>query len=121
VTTILPENIACENETKVSVLHFLKEHHVGKLLRQCNIRKTKGIPCFDLVQFLILLVFSGKNMFRMLSGNKTDLIGFSKDSIYRFLNNCHYNWRKFLLLLSSSIIRNRIVPLSSEQRGKQIC
>ena len=41
---------------------------------------------------------------------------FQKDAIYRFLNDCHYNWRKFLLFLSSKIIQTRIVPLTDEKR-----
>jgi adenylate kinase family enzyme len=34
-----------------------------------------------------------------------------KDTIYRFLNSCRYNWRKFLLTLSSTIIKETIEPL----------
>lgn len=41
---------------------------------------------------------------------------FSKDTVYRFLNSPNFNWRKFLLLLSSSIIKNIIAPLTSEDR-----
>ena len=35
---------------------------------------------------------------------------------YRFLNSTHINWEKFLLLLSSTIIKNSIVKLTSEDR-----
>ncbi|BAF60587.1 hypothetical protein PTH_2406 [Pelotomaculum thermopropionicum SI] len=36
-----------------------------------------------------------------------------KDTIYRFLNSFRYNWRKFLLILSSSVINETIEPLTS--------
>ncbi|NRT90801.1 hypothetical protein DE167_000792 [Clostridium beijerinckii] len=36
--------------------------------------------------------------------------------MYRFLNSQNFNWRKFLLLLSSSIIQNIVNPLTSEDR-----
>lgn len=61
-----------------------------------------------------MLVFSGKNLFRTLdSENSTE---FSKDTVYRFLNSPNFNWRKFLLLLSSSAIKNFINPLTSKDR-----
>lgn len=43
-------------------------------------------------------------------------IEFAKDTVYRFLNSATYNWRKFLLMLSSSIIKEQIEPLTSENR-----
>lgn len=68
------------------------------------------------MQFLVTLVFTGKNLWCYLdtSAGKTP---FQKDAVYRFLNNCCYNWRKFLLLLCSQIIKNRIVPLTNEKRA----
>ncbi|WP_160318252.1 IS4 family transposase, partial [Caloramator mitchellensis] len=35
---------------------------------------------------------------------------------YRFLNSSKFNWRKYLLLLSSSIIKNTLTPLTSDER-----
>jgi hypothetical protein len=61
------------------------------------------------------LSFLGKNLYRYLDIN-TGTAPFQKDAVYRFLNDCHYNWRKFLLFLSSQIIRSRIVPLTDEKR-----
>ncbi|MEW5954412.1 MAG: hypothetical protein AB1815_11955 [Bacillota bacterium] len=62
-----------------------------------------------------MLVFMGKNLWRYLDTDAGNTL-FQKDAVYRFLNNCYYNWRKFLLLLSSQIIQNRIVPLTDEKR-----
>lgn len=35
----------------------IKELQIGKLLRQSNIRKSCGVPAFEVFQFLLLLVF----------------------------------------------------------------
>jgi len=62
-----------------------------------------------------MLVFTGKNLFRVLQSG-TAIGEPAKDTVYRFLNSVRYNWRKFLLLLSSGIIKEYIVPLTSEDR-----
>lgn len=115
MTSILPENTAAENKSANYVANFFKEHKIGQALKQSNFFKQKGFPCKDLLQFLVTLVFMGKNLWRYLD---TDVgnAPFQKDAVYRFLNNCSYNWHKFLLLLSSKIIQNRIVPLTDEKR-----
>ena len=115
MTSILPENMTAEKESANYVAKFFKEHKIGQALKQSNFFKQKGFPCKDLLQFLVTLIFMGKNLWRYLdtgAGNTP----FQKDAVYRFLNNCSYNWRKFLLLLSSQIIQNRIVPLTDEKR-----
>lgn len=115
MTSMLPENMTAENKSANVIQHFFKEHKIGKMLRKSNFSKQKGFPCNDLLQFLVMLAFTGKNLFRYLQSD-AEAVPFAKDSIYRFLNDCHYNWRKFLLLLSSQIIRTRIVSLTSEKR-----
>lgn len=115
MTSIIPENTAAENKSANFIAKFFKEHKVGQALKQSNFFKQKGFPCKDLLQFLVTLVFMGKNLWHYLdtdAGNAP----FQKDAAYRFLNNYYYNWRKFLLLLSSQIIQNRIVPLTDEKR-----
>jgi hypothetical protein len=115
VTSIVSENEAAANKSANYVANFFKEHKIGQVLKKSNFFKQKGIPCKDLLQFLVTLVFMGKNLWRYLDSEAGNA-PFQKDSIYRFLNNCYYNWRKFLLLLSSQIIQNRIVPLTDEKR-----
>ncbi len=53
-------------------------------------------------QFLLLLVFQGKNLFRFLNFKHKDQ-AVSKNTYYRFLNETSYNWRKFLLLLAAKV------------------
>lgn len=115
MTSILPENMTAENKSANCVVKFFKEHKIGQTLKQSNFFKQKGFPCKDLLQFLVMLVFMGKNLWRYLDTDAGNTL-FQKDAVYRFLNNCYYNWRKFLLLLSSQIIQNRIVPLTDEKR-----
>jgi len=90
MNSILPESTIDRNKEISIVLHFFKKHQVGKALRQSNFLKERGIPCNDLLQFLVMLVFTGKNLFRYLQAYLRS-IPFAKDTIYRFLNNCHYN------------------------------
>jgi hypothetical protein len=112
---MLPENTTAENKSADYVASFFKEQKIGQALRKSNFFKQKGFPCKDLLQFLVTLVFMGKNLWRYLD-SAADSAPFQKDAVYRFLNDCCYNWRKFLLLLSSQIIRTRIVPLTDEKR-----
>ena len=41
---------------------------------------------------------------------------FGKDVVYRFMNSCRINWRRFTTLLAEKIIRETIAPLTSEER-----
>ena len=42
----------------------------------------------------------------------------AKDTAYRFLNSVHTNWRRFLLLLSSRVIRDELEPLTGAANMK---
>ncbi len=77
----------------------LKELGIGKLLRKSNITKSCGVSAYEVFQFLLLLVFQGKNLFRFLNSKYKDM-AVSKNTYYRFLNETSYNWSRFLLLLA---------------------
>lgn len=77
----------------------LKELQIGKLLRKSNITKSCGVSAYEVFQFLLLLVFQGKNLFRFLNSKHKEQ-AVSKNTYYRFLNETSYNWSKFLLLLA---------------------
>ena len=81
----------------------LRELQIGKLLRCLNVTKNCGIPAFEVYQFLLLLVFQRKNLFRFLNSKHEDQ-AVSKNTYYRFLNETSYNWKKFLLLLAARVI-----------------
>ena len=115
MNTILPENHQIEKEINTSIDTFFKQNGLGKLLKQSNFHKQAEFSCTYILRFIFMLVFTGKNMFWLLHSGKTP-DGPAKDAVYRFLNSAHYNWRKFLLLLSSAVINNHITPLTSDDR-----
>ena len=71
-------------------------------MRKSNITKNCGIPAFEVFQFLLLLVFQGKILFRFLNSKHKDQ-AVSKNTYYRFLNETSYNRKKFLLLLANKV------------------
>lgn len=113
--SIIPEDLLQENQIKSKVDHFLKKHKIGILLKQSNFYKEKGFSCILILRFIFMLIFTGKNLYRTLESKSSD-IRFSKNTVYRFLNLSTSNWRKLLLALSSSIINNILLPLTSKDR-----
>lgn len=91
-----------KGNTQNQFSNTLKELQIGKLLRKSNIIKSCGISAYEIFQFLLLLVFQGKNLFRFLNSKKKDQ-AVSKNTYYRFLNETSYNWSKFLLLLAVKV------------------
>ena len=75
---------------------------IRELLRKSNITKSCGISAYEVFQFLLLLVFQGKNLFRFLNSKRKDL-AVSKNTYYRFLNDASFNWTRSLLLLSAKV------------------
>ena len=80
----------------------VKELQIRNLLRKSNSSKSCGISAYEVFQFLLLLVFQGKNLFRFLNSKHKDQ-AVSKNTYYRFLNNVSFNWKKFLLLLAAKV------------------
>lgn len=78
------------------------ELQIGYLIHKSNITKSCGIPAYEVFQFLLLLAFQGKNLFRFLNSKHKDQ-AVSKNTYYRFLNETSYNWSKFLLLLAAKV------------------
>ncbi|MEG7619429.1 hypothetical protein [Enterococcus faecalis] len=63
---------------------------------------------------IFLLIFQYPNWFRAFTSKKAiDLP--CKETVYRFLKMPTYNWRRFLLSLSSEMVR-LIKPLTAEKR-----
>jgi hypothetical protein len=85
-------------------------------LKRSNIDKEKGISPVSVFRVLITLVFTGKNLYRTLEAGGR--CGMAKDTVYRFLNSVHTNWRRFLLLLSSRVIGQELAPLTGAANMK---
>ena len=101
-------------ENKITA--FLNAFGVKNLLRRCNILKRHGVAPFQILTRILQLPFTGEFFYHDLING--DIKGLKKDTIYAFLKSPTYNWRRFLLTLSTSIIVNFFHPLTSNQREK---
>jgi len=83
---------------------FLNRFGVAKLLGECGAYKEKGVPVRVILLYIFNLMFSPMSMYYQI---KMDAFheDFSKNTVYRFLENIHMNWQMFLLRLSSVVIR----------------
>lgn len=114
--SIIPNSPASDQLASKSD-RFFNEFKIGKLLKQSNFLKESGFTCLELFKFLFLLVFGNKNLYQTLQ--KEDALDRpGKDTVYRFLNSSRFNWRKFLLLLGCGVVREKIDPLTKEDRVK---
>jgi hypothetical protein len=116
MSRIVAEITSVENQINL----FFHNHKLGELLRQSNVRKDKGVSLDTLFQFLLTIAFTGKNLFRLLATpDSTDVpSGIGKDVVYRLLNCVSSNWRKFLLLLSTRVIVQKLLPLTDDATTK---
>ena len=105
--------VSCQNQ----IDSFFVNQRIALLLKQSNIIKKYGVSPVVVMRFIFSLVFTGKNLFRYISTTDSDTeIG--KDTVYRFLNSVTANWRNFLHLLSATVIKEQIRPLTSEKTSK---
>jgi hypothetical protein len=111
--TIISENE--NNSIGISKIDlFMLQNNIAKYLKKSNFIKEKGIPVDEIFKFIFSLVFTGKNLYRTISGNVKPSI--KKDTVYRFLESSSHNWRKFLLLLSSMVVNTKLDKLTSNDR-----
>lgn len=105
-----------ENEKTVStkITQFFQKFRIGEILRKCNAYKEHGIPVMTVFLYLFQLAFRNRSMYMDMLAEKTP--GFCKDTIYRLKNSVHINWIRFTTLLSASVIRNAVEPLTDENR-----
>lgn len=92
------------------------ELEINKHLRQAGIKKSFGFSCSYLFQLVFCLIFQHKNWFSLLDSKKADKFP-AKDAVYRFLNQSTFNWRRFLLLLSTFAIQ-KVSRLTNKKRPK---
>jgi len=110
--------IVAEITTVENQIHsFFHNENLGQLPQQSNIRREKGAYLDTLYQFLLSLVFSGKNLYRLLESPDTPT-GIGKDTAYRLLYSVTANWGRLLLLFSTRVIVQRLLPLTNETTTK---
>ena len=106
------------NSISQTISKFMKKFYLGSLLNSCNANKSKGYRPFQVFEYLISLIFGDRSMYMSyLTDNRAPI--FKKDTVYRLLNNPGIHWQKLTALLSAKIIKEDLVPLTSEDR-KQV-
>lgn len=106
MSRIVSDIVSHENQ----IHQFFQNQKIGSLLKRSNINKEKGISPVAVFRLLFTLVFTGKNLFRTLEAGGGG--GMAKNTVYRFLNSLHTNWRRFLMLLSCRVIRDEFEQLT---------
>lgn len=104
------------NQLPNEIKSTFKELNVLKHLRIAGITKSFGFSCAYIFQLIFCMIFENKNWFRMLESKKATDIP-AKDTVYRFLNQSTFNWRRFLLSLVASVI-GKISKLTRHDRPK---
>ena len=112
MSQIVSDIVCCENQ----IHQFFQNQKIGSLLKRSNIDKQKGVSPVAVFRVLFTLIFTGKNLFRTIEAGGS--CGMGKDTVYQFLNSVHTNWRRFLLLLSSRVIRDELEPLTGTANMK---
>ena len=111
----IPQTTDNENSFSDFATKFIKRFHLGKLLFKCNAGKEKGVPVMDIFRYLFCMMFSDRSIYMQMKTGTFEG-GFSKNTIYRFLNNARINWQRFTMLLSANIIIGFMKPLTDEKR-----
>ena len=111
----IPHRNLNENEVSDFVTKSVSRFHAGRLLFKCNAGKEKGIPVMDIFRYLLCLVFSDRSMYMQMKTSTFQEL-FSKNTVYRFLNNVRTNWFRFTTLLSAGIICDFLKPLTGDDR-----
>lgn len=99
------------------MLQFFTQAKIGTFLHQANIRKEKGFSSRLIMQFIFALVLHGMSFSRALQSDRVPN-EFEKDTVYEFLKNPTYNWRKFLVSVGSYLVVKFLLPLTSEDRNR---
>ncbi len=93
---------------------FMGRFKMGTLLSRAGIKKVRGSSPLLILRTIFELAFVGRNVFTGVHNRPTAPI--RKDVVYRFLCVPRHNWRRFLGLLSSAVIRVFFQPLTDEKR-----
>jgi hypothetical protein len=129
------------NKIESSFSVFFHRFHISSLFHQCRIEKKRGIPCPHLFSFVLLLLFTGKNLYRHYhpistpskKGKQSASLfnqkpstkqkpsakqkhAYGDDTVYRFLKDSTFHWKKFLTLLTKRIIHQFLQPLNDPNR-----
>lgn len=115
MTSIAQNQGKDQGEMSATLKRLFTEYRTASLLRGCRGEKRKGVSAFEVFRYLLCPVFSDRSMYmQIMTGRYTE--GFSKNTVYPFLNAAKTNWEKFVCALSERIIHKTICPLTREER-----
>ena len=103
------------NDLNRSVDSFISQFEVVKHLYRCGAGKARGVAISVIFAYLLKLVFMNKSMYMQMHQGKFNE-DFSKNAVYRFLDNPKANWQKYTVELSADIINNMLRDLTSNER-----
>ena len=92
-----------------SAKKFIKRFHMGASLKAAGAYKGKGLPVVTVFQYLFSVMFTHQSAYADIRSEKHNS-GFSKDTVYRFLNMQCTNWIRFTTLLALRIIQDVFIP-----------
>ena len=112
----IPQNTESEQHLEGTINNFIFTYKLRNLLLSCNAGKEKGVPIMKVFRYLLCIVFADRSMYMQL---KTDAFkeDFSKNTVYRFLDNPKINWKKFTTRLSERVINGFFRRLTSNERN----
>ncbi|MDA7816855.1 transposase [Sulfurimonas sp.] len=88
---------------KNPILEVLIEIKITKILKQSNfIKRDVGYPPFQIILHFVYMLVMQKRQSTFIK--KSDS-AFGKDSYYRFIKESRYNWRKFLMLSTTTLLQ----------------
>ncbi|MBN2877575.1 MAG: transposase, partial [Bacilli bacterium] len=112
---IITQEYLTDKRLEDSVQNFSSKFNISILLKSCNACKIRGFSVAMLFQYLLKLAFSNRSMYMNFITGKHEA-AFSKDAVYRLLNNASINWLKFTASLAARISNKEIVPLTEDGR-----
>jgi hypothetical protein len=112
---IIANNGEEKKELFSSIDDFFASNRIGEIMQSNNFYKEKGICPTKILKFVFSLIFTGLNLNQTINLQKEKLF-FKKDVVYRFLNSVYFNWRNFLQLLATTLIKKSIQPLTMDSR-----
>jgi hypothetical protein len=106
--------VGCRNpQTDSTVFRFFHSFGLRRILNACGISKEKGLPAWDILLCLISMVFTDKSIPTL---EKEGNLPCGKSSIFRFMDNPRFYWRKVLLRFSLKILASFIKPAAGKKK-----
>ena len=113
--SIIPQGNENYQECESRITKFFSSYKIGDMLRKCGAGKEKGVAVVQIFRYLLCLMFSDRSMYMQIT-TKRFKEDYSKNTVYRFLNNSRINWERFTTMLSERIINGFMRPLTSKNR-----